>query len=149
MGPVRQNPIQITVRSVHMCVHCNCALLLCTIFHRTDLIIFFLTLQTIIIAPMMSIWGKGRKFLENVSIWVINLSSFIWKQFLKSSSVYESRKVALPILHKLCKMCMWVNIHVIYVKKLISLKHCVRSQITRLKLQKSFCDLEHGASLWI
>jgi len=35
----------------------------------------------------------------------------------------------------------------IYVKKLISLKHCVRSQITRLKLQKSFCDLEHGASL--
>jgi len=38
-------------------------------------------------------------------------------------------------------------IDVIYVKKLISLKHCVRSQITRLKLQKSFCDLEHGASL--
>jgi len=37
----------------------------------------------------------------------------------------------------------------IYVKKLISLKHCVRSQITRLKLPKSFCDLEHGASLWI
>ena len=37
----------------------------------------------------------------------------------------------------------------IYVKKLISLKHCVRSQITRLKLQKSFCDLEHGASLLI
>jgi len=35
----------------------------------------------------------------------------------------------------------------IYVKKLISLKHCVRSQITRLNLQKSFCDLEHGASL--
>ena len=32
-------------------------------------------------------------------------------------------------------------------KKLISLKHCVRSEITRLKLQKSFCDLEHGASL--
>ena len=28
MGPVRQNPIQRTVRSVHMCVHCivhNCA----------------------------------------------------------------------------------------------------------------------------
>jgi len=35
----------------------------------------------------------------------------------------------------------------IYVKKLSSLKHCVRSQVTRLKLQKSFCDLEHGASL--
>jgi len=23
MGPVRQNPIQTTVRSVHMCVHCT------------------------------------------------------------------------------------------------------------------------------
>ena len=34
-------------------------------------------------------------------------------------------------------------------KKLISLKHCVRSQITRLKQQKSFCDLQHGASLSI
>jgi len=32
-------------------------------------------------------------------------------------------------------------------KTLSSLKHCVRSQITRLKLQKSFCDLEHGVSL--
>jgi len=42
----------------------------------------------------------------------------------------------------------WIII-IIYVKKLISLKHCVRSQITRLKQQKSFCDLEHGASLWI
>jgi len=29
----------------------------------------------------------------------------------------------------------------------MSLKHCVRSQITRLKQQKSFCDLQHGASL--
>jgi len=28
------------------------------------------------------------------------------------------------------------------VKKLTSLEHCVRSQITRLKLQKLFCDLE-------
>jgi len=63
MGPVRQNPFQRTVRSVHMCVHCShCAQLLRTILHRTDLIIFPLTLQTIIIAPMMSIWGKrGEK----------------------------------------------------------------------------------------
>jgi len=30
-----------------------------------------------------------------------------------------------------------------------SLKHCVRSQVTRLKLQKSFCDLDDGVSLWI
>ena len=53
MGPVRQNPIQRTVRSVHMIV--LCAQLLHTILHRTNLIIFPLTLQTIIIAPMMSI----------------------------------------------------------------------------------------------
>jgi len=32
----------------------------------------------------------------------------------------------------------------INVKKLYSLKHCVRIQITCLKLQKSFYDLEHG-----
>ena len=34
-------------------------------------------------------------------------------------------------------------------KRLNSLKHRVRSQITRLKLQKLFCDLEHVAPLWI
>jgi len=37
----------------------HCAQLLHTILHQTDLIIFPLTLQTITIAPMMSIWGKG------------------------------------------------------------------------------------------
>jgi len=60
MGPVRENPIQRTVRSLHVCVHCtvhNC----CTKYFReqTWLIIFPLTLQTITIAPMMSTWGKG------------------------------------------------------------------------------------------
>jgi len=33
MGPVRQNPFQITVRFVHMCVHCtvrNCGAQYCT-----------------------------------------------------------------------------------------------------------------------
>jgi len=30
-----------------------------TILHRTDLIVFPLTLQTITTSPMMSIWGKG------------------------------------------------------------------------------------------
>jgi len=54
MGPVRQNPIQRTVRSVHVCA-LHCAQVLRTILHRTDLIIFPLTLQTITIAPMMSI----------------------------------------------------------------------------------------------
>ena len=37
----------------------HCAQLLHTILHRTDLIVFPLTLQTITTAPMMSIWGKG------------------------------------------------------------------------------------------
>jgi len=54
MGPVRQNHIQRTLVSVHVCA-LHCAQLLCTILHRTDLIIFHLTLQTITIAPMMSI----------------------------------------------------------------------------------------------
>jgi len=37
----------------------HCAQLLYTVLHRTDLIIFPLTIQTITITPMMSIWGKG------------------------------------------------------------------------------------------
>jgi len=39
-----------------MCVQCalHCAQLLHTVLHRTDLIIFPLTLQTVIIAPMTS-----------------------------------------------------------------------------------------------
>ena len=44
MDPVRQNPIQRTVRSVHVCA-LHCAQLLRTILHRTDLIIFPLTLH--------------------------------------------------------------------------------------------------------
>ena len=67
VGPVRQNPIQRTVRSVHVCA-LYCAQLLHTILHRTDLIIFPLTLQTITIALMMSVWGKGGK-RRNAIIW--------------------------------------------------------------------------------
>jgi len=37
----------------------HCAQLLHTILHKTDLIVFPLTLQTITTARMMSIWGKG------------------------------------------------------------------------------------------
>jgi len=37
----------------------HCAQLLHIILHITYLLIFALTLQTIIIAPMMSVWGKG------------------------------------------------------------------------------------------
>jgi len=43
----------------HHALHSRPWQLLHTILHRTDPIIFPLTLQTIIIAPMMSIWGKG------------------------------------------------------------------------------------------
>jgi len=53
MGPVRQNPIQRTVSSVRMCEQFtvyNCCTQYCT-----ELIIFRLALQTITIAPMMSI----------------------------------------------------------------------------------------------
>jgi len=46
MGPVRQNTIQRTVRSVHVCA-LHCAQLLHAILLRTDLIIFPLTLQII------------------------------------------------------------------------------------------------------
>jgi len=66
MGPVRQNPIPRTVRSVHVCA-LHCAQLL----HRTDLIIFPLTLQTITIAPMMSISGKGESLWSNCRVWTL------------------------------------------------------------------------------
>jgi len=58
MGPVRQNPIQRTVRSVHMrAVHC--AQLLHTTLRRSDPIIFVFTLHTIIIGSDVSTRGKG------------------------------------------------------------------------------------------
>jgi len=59
MGPVRQNPIQRTV-SLFICV-CIALCTMHTILHRTDLIVFSRTLQTITTAPMMSIRGKGGK----------------------------------------------------------------------------------------
>jgi len=49
MGPVRQNAIQRTVRSVHNMCASHSAQLLHTMLHRTDLIIFPLTLQTVTI----------------------------------------------------------------------------------------------------
>jgi len=54
MGPVRQNPIQRTV-SLFICVCIALCAIVHTILHRTDLIVFPLTLQTITTAPMMSI----------------------------------------------------------------------------------------------
>jgi len=70
MGPVRQNPIQRTVRSVHMCVHCTARLwsVKVAVTFISDFLLQLmsivahniaqnrpLTLQTITIAPMMSI----------------------------------------------------------------------------------------------
>ena len=43
-----------------------CAQLLHTILHRTDLITFSFTLQTITITPMMSIWGKAAPVADSV-----------------------------------------------------------------------------------
>ena len=48
-----------------------------TILHRTDLIIFPLTLQTIITAPMMSIWGKGGVEWDSKWYNVSQLSSVV------------------------------------------------------------------------
>ena len=67
MGPVRQSTIRRTIRSIHMCVHRtvhNCSH---TILHRTDLIIFRLTRQTITTAPMMSILRVGMLVSWNYS----------------------------------------------------------------------------------
>jgi len=41
-----------------------CTRLLYTILHGTNLIIFPLTLHTIVIAPMMSIWGKEKPAMD-------------------------------------------------------------------------------------
>jgi len=72
MNPVRQNPIQRTVRSVHMCA-LHCAQLLYTILQTTDMIIFPLTLQTITTAPMMFIWRKGGvKWRRNSTVQLVN-----------------------------------------------------------------------------
>jgi len=64
----------------------------------------------------------------------------------------DSDKVLLeyylkPLLGQLACRLIFVSIDIINVKKLDSLKHSVRSQITCLKQQKSFCDLDHAVSL--
>ena len=62
----------------------RCAQLLRTILHRTNLIIFPFTFQTIIIAPMMSIWGKeALLFMNNKQsicdhVWSLMVSTFYW-----------------------------------------------------------------------
>jgi len=56
-----------------ICVCIHCAQLLHTILHRTDLIIFPLTLQRITIAPMMSIWGKGDRPKASHVTWEVQI----------------------------------------------------------------------------
>ena len=51
----------------------HCAQLLHTILHRTDLIVFPLTLQTITTARMMSIWGKGGAISSYLSNYLLLL----------------------------------------------------------------------------
>jgi len=73
MGPVRQNPIQRTVRSVQLCT------IVAHKLHRiTDLIIFPLALQTITIAPMMSIWGKWGSILWELLLLGVLYTFFIY-----------------------------------------------------------------------
>ena len=56
-----------------ICVCIHCAQLLHTILHRTELIIFPLTLQRITIAPMMSIWGKGDRPKASHVTWEVQI----------------------------------------------------------------------------
>jgi len=51
---------------------------LLTILHRTDLIIFHLMLQTIIIAPMLSVWGKGMNHPSNSSLTSLQAEHSSW-----------------------------------------------------------------------
>jgi len=91
MGPVRQNPIQRPVRSVHMCVHCtvhNC----CTQYCTEQTSIFPLTLQTITTAPMMSMWGKGGGFLQcsDTLAWVMGRAIRLVKTCGTSSKFFST-----------------------------------------------------------
>ena len=67
----------------YVCASHGCAQLLHTILHRTDLIVFLLTLQTITTAPMMSMeWGQrwrdgdGDKSHEMVGMGFVYCSNF-------------------------------------------------------------------------
>jgi len=69
-----------------VCVHCTVHNFH-TILHRTDLIIFPLTLQTITIAPMMSIctkWGgegcPGKAAIKRVSVFQGSTISEAYRQ---------------------------------------------------------------------
>ena len=117
----------------------------------------------------ISSWQMYEQTQFNLIFIIMKMATWVWKKLRQNSRYlriwFWYNLVHLTTLTSTCKVprkavsellsLLWSpyvigqTIIFIYVKKLISLKHCVRSQITRLKLQKSFCDLEHGASLWI
>jgi len=80
---------QTTIRSIHMWYVCalHCAQLQHTILHRTDLIIFPLTLQTTAIVPMMCIWEKGGRSQDNFLPMI-----FTFKHGLNSAKVKQQAK---------------------------------------------------------
>jgi len=91
-----------------MCVCSSlCIQLLHTILHRTDLIIFPLAIQTITIAPMMSIWWKRGTILLHMSsqygsgVWgtPANFNGFRFASWLPYCSDVAQRKST-----KLCMM---------------------------------------------
>jgi len=88
MGPVRQNPIQRTVRSVHMCVRCT-AQLLHTILHRTDLIVFPLTIQTITTARMIVYLREGGVTERGYAAF-----GFEMPQNARISDIFNIRKIS-------------------------------------------------------
>jgi len=93
----------------------HCAQLLHTILHRTDLIVFPLTLQTITTSPMMSIWGKGRKTavspMPHVPLWFQLIRDHLPDCTLRSSDkppllvpwmATKALAGSVPSLHKTC-----------------------------------------------
>jgi len=59
--------------------------LLHTILHSTDLTIFPLALQTITVAPMMSIWGKGSRLYRAYNIYIVPCRD------IQSAQIYMTR----------------------------------------------------------
>ena len=105
MGPVRQNSENCLVCS-YVCA-LPCAQLLHTILHRTDLIIFPLTLQTITIAPMMSTWGKGAKIprVRPIPRWQLYRYQY-WHQYLRWSHQKTSSQAYILVLYKTLNACI-------------------------------------------
>ena len=97
----------------------NCAQFVHTILHRTDLIVFPLTLQTITTAQMMSIWGKGgwKRWRTRLAV-VINSRKYLFTN-LTISCCYKLKKTVFAItfflwftigVQLVCGCCLVMNI---------------------------------------